>query len=99
MRVVLTGVILHPLTATAVLAQASSGEMEKVGLGATLVMAAFLLVAALVAVSMLCKMLVAAGFVPRNRKSRLRRTIIWFAGVVGQVRRVPGRRDRGRGPS
>ena len=78
-------------------AQAPGAEIETVGLGTTLGILAFLAIAALVIVSTLCKVLVIAGFVPRRRKSRLRRTIIWLANVAGEVRTVSGRRGERNG--
>ena len=99
MRAAFLGCILHPLTACAALAQAPAGETDEVGLGAALIMAAFLLIAWLAVVSVLCKVLLATGLVPGNPKSRLHRTIVWLAGVVGSVRTVPNRRDQRRGRS
>ena len=85
--------IIGFLPISSAFAQASGAEIETVGLGTTLGILAFLAIAALVIVSTLCKVLVIAGLVPRRRKSRLRRTIIWLANVAGEVRIVSGRRD------
>jgi hypothetical protein len=49
--------------------------IETVGLLATLVMGAFLAIAALIVVSVFCNVLLAVGLVPSSPKSWLRRTI------------------------
>ena len=91
------GAIIGFHYASPAFAQAPGAEIETVGLGTTLGILAFLAIAALVIVSTLCKVLVIAGLVPRRRKSRLRRTVIWLANVAGEVRTVSGRRGERNG--
>jgi uncharacterized membrane protein YgcG len=77
-------------------------QVETVGLGTTIGMAVFLLIAALIVVSLFCKLLLIAGLVPGKRSSRVRRVIVWLANVVGEVRVVSDRRSgssRGKGSS
>ena len=97
MRVPFLACIFPPLAVSAALAQEPAAAPEQVGVGATLVMAGFLFIAWLAVVSVLCKVLLATGLVPGDRKGRLHRTIVWLAGVVGSVRTVPNRRDQRRG--
>lgn len=59
---------------------------EQVSVGDALMMALFLAVAALVVLSTVCKLLLAFGWVPRSRRSRLRRGIEFTARVAGHVR-------------
>ena len=77
----------------------AGGEAETVGLFTTLAMGAFLALAALIVVSVICKVIVAAGLLPRRRGSRLRRTVIWLANVVGSVSVVKGRAGSSSGRS
>ena len=67
-------------------------QVETVTVGTTIGMALFLLIAALIVVSLLCKLLLIAGLVPRRRSNRLRRAIVWLANVVGEVRVMSDRR-------
>lgn len=76
------------------LAQADA-PVETVGPGTTIGIAFFLAVAVLIVVSFLCKLLVFAGLVPSNKKSLLRRVILWVANVAGEVRVTKGRNDGG----
>ena len=71
--------------------------METVGVGTMLGIGLFLLVAALIVVSFVCKLLVVFGLVPMKKTSRLRRTILWLTNVAGEVRVTRGRRDKGGG--
>ncbi|WP_296581184.1 hypothetical protein [Xanthobacter sp.] len=59
-------------------------------MGDALMMALFLAVAALVVLSMVCKLLLAFGWVPSPRSSRLRRMIEFTARAVGGVRVTSG---------
>ena len=68
-------------------------QVETVGLGTTIGMAVFLLIAALIVVSLVCKLLLIAGLVPGKRSSRARRIIVWLANVAGEVRVVSDRRS------
>lgn len=65
-------------------------QVETVGLGTTIGIGFFLLIAALIAVSFLCKLLLIAGLLPKKRSSRIRRTIVWLANVAGEVRVASG---------
>jgi len=77
----------------------AGSEPETVGLFTTLAMGAFLALAALIVVSVVCKVIVAAGLLPRRRGSKLRGTVIWLANVVGSVSVVKGRGGPSRGRS
>lgn len=81
------------------LAATAEQPVETVGVGTMFGIGLFLAVAALIVVSLACKILVVFGLVPRRKASRLRRTILWLANVVGEVRVTPGRRDKGGGRS
>jgi uncharacterized membrane protein YgcG len=63
---------------------------QSVSTGDALVMALFLAVAALVVLSTVCKLLLAFGWVPSSRRSRLRRIIEFTARAVGGVRVTSG---------
>lgn len=65
---------------------------ESVGLVTTLAMGAFLALAALVAVSIADKVIVASGLLPGGPGSRVRRSVIWLANVVGTVGIVEGKK-------
>jgi uncharacterized membrane protein YgcG len=69
-------------------------ETETVSVGTALVMAGFLLIAALVVLSVTCKLMLATGLVRGDRAGRLSGTVVRLANIVGHVRVVPGRRDR-----
>ncbi len=79
------------------IAQAEEQPMETVGIGTMLGIGLFLAVAALIVVSFVCKLLVVVGFIPKRKKSRLRRTILWLANVAGEVRTTPGKSGKGGG--
>jgi hypothetical protein len=82
------------LVALPAFAEAPTGEVEMMGTGQLLGIAFFLLIAALVVVSTICKLLLAFGLVPGRRKSRVRRVIVWLARAAGDVRVADGSRDR-----
>jgi uncharacterized membrane protein YgcG len=86
--------VLSFLIAPPAFASAPGGETETIGLGTTLAIGAFLAIAVLVVASIVCKLLIVAGLVPKRRNSPLGRAIVWLASVVGQVRLVEGRRDQ-----
>lgn len=71
--------------------------VEEIGLVSALVMLGFLLIAALVVVSFLCKIVIALGFVPKSRASRLHRIIAFLAGATGDLRIVTSTRAPGGG--
>lgn len=81
-------------TVPAVALAQTDAPVETVGIGTTIGIALFLAVAAMIVLSFLCKLLVVAGLVPKSKKSRLRRTIVWIANVAGEVRITSGRSDR-----
>ncbi len=85
-------VVVIPAMFPTVLAYASDlpPAPEEVGLGTLIGMAFFILVAALIIVSVLCKLIVAFGLVPRRPTARWHRVILWLANVVGEVRTVRG---------
>lgn len=65
-----------------------------------LVMALFVGIAALIVVSFICKLLLLIGWVPRERSSRLRRTIVFLADAASEIRvRRGDNKDRGSRPS
>lgn len=102
MRIVrgaIAGLSTNCLSVLPALAQTSEQPVETVGIGTMLGIGLFLLVAALIVVSFVCKLLVVVGFVPKRKKSRLRRAILWLANVAGEVRVTLGKNDRGGGRS
>ena len=70
----------------------AGNETETVGLLTTLGMGAFLALAVLIVVSLVCKLLVVTGLLPRRRDSRLGKAVVWLANVVGSVSLGNGRR-------
>lgn len=86
-------------TSMPALAGTAEQPVETVGPGTMLGIGLFLVVAALIVVSVACKLLVFLGLVPKSKAGPLHRTILWLANVVGEVRLTEGRRDRGGGRS
>ncbi|MFG1348738.1 hypothetical protein [Xanthobacter autotrophicus] len=81
-------------------AGAAGSDVETVSLGAALVMLLFLVIAALVVVSVLAKLMLAFGFVPQSRTSRLRRVVGFLSRATGDIRITSGKRsETGRSPS
>lgn len=75
-----------------------SGEpLEEVSLLSAFVMLGFLLVAALVVVSFVCKFAIALGLVPKSRTSRFGRIIAFLANATGDLRIVASARERSGG--
>jgi uncharacterized membrane protein YgcG len=66
--------------------------IEQVSLFSALVMLGFLLIAALVVVSFVCKCVIAFGIVAKPRASRLGRVILFLANATGSVRVVTSER-------
>lgn len=89
--------VLACMSATA-RAAAPDVPVEEVGLISALVMLGFLLLAALVVVSFVCKLIILSGALPRARSSRLRRVVTALAGVTGELRVVSSERAKGGGP-
>ncbi|MEP9356723.1 hypothetical protein ABLE93_24610 [Xanthobacter sp. KR7-65] len=73
-------------------------EAEQVSMGEALVIGLFLAVAVLVVLSTVCKLLLVVGWVPKARRSRLRRAIEFIARAAGNVRVTSGGRSRSGGP-
>jgi uncharacterized membrane protein YgcG len=67
--------------------------MEQIPLGQSIVMLLFLAVAALIVISLVCKLLVATGLV-RDRSTWFGRVIYALASVVGTVRTTRGSRNQ-----
>jgi uncharacterized membrane protein YgcG len=95
----MTALIPAVLPSAFAIAQETPPEPESVSLGTTVGIAFFLLVAALIVVSVLCKLVVAFGLVPRRPTARWHRVILWLANVVGEVRTVRGSGGRRQGSS
>lgn len=85
MRALLLLSLFAPVAAAA---QSSEAPLEQVSLGASLVMLGFLLLAALIVISVLCQILIVIGLVPE--KGSVRRVMFWLAGVVSGVRLTRG---------
>jgi uncharacterized membrane protein YgcG len=82
-----------PLVSGAAFAQEAPPPVEIVPPWQALVMLLFLIVAALIIVSILCKAAIALGLVPMKPKTRLDRAIHRLARVVGNVERKESRRS------
>jgi uncharacterized membrane protein YgcG len=67
--------------------------MEQIPLGQSIVMLLFLAIAALIVISLVCKLLVAFGLV-RDRSTSFRRVVYALASVVGTVRTTRGSRNQ-----
>jgi len=77
---------LLPLNATA---QTAEQPLEQISIGASLVMLGFLLLAALIVISVLCQILIVAGLVPE--KGTIRNVMFWLSRVVSGVRVTQGK--------
>jgi len=84
-RIVFAAIILLPLPATG---QTTEPPIEQVSLGASLVMLGFLLLAALIVISVLCQILIVVGLVPE--KGAIRSVMFWLSRVVSGVRVTRG---------
>jgi uncharacterized membrane protein YgcG len=73
--------------------------VETVPLWQGLVMLLFLLLAALIVVSVLCRLVIALGLVPMKPKTRFHRVMHWLARVVSNVERKESRRTTAGGSS
>lgn len=87
--------IVVTVQAAPLAAQTAESPPEPVSLLTLLGMLFFLLLAALIVVSVLCQILVAAGLVPQ--KGRLRRAMLWLANVVSGVRTTSERNSASSG--
>jgi len=76
-------------------AQASEPPIEQMSLGTSLAILGFLLLAALIVISVLCQLLLAVGLVPK--KGKIRGVMLWLANVVSNVRTTSDRKDSSSG--
>lgn len=84
-----TLLFLFPAFTPAVaVAQIGEPPLEQISLGASLVMLGFLLLAALIVISVLCQILIVIGLVPE--KGRIRSVMFWLSRVVSGVRVARG---------
>jgi uncharacterized membrane protein YgcG len=79
------------LVSGAALAQ-EAAPVETVPVWQALVMLLFLLLAALIVVSVLSRLVIALGLVPMKPKTRFHRALHWLARVVGNIERKESRR-------
>ncbi|MBS4084196.1 MAG: hypothetical protein KGZ73_11645 [Rhizobiales bacterium] len=91
-RIVFAAIMLLPAPAAA---QTAEPPIEQISLGASLVMLGFLLLAALIVISVLCQILIVIGLVPE--KGRIRSVMFWLSRVVSGVRVTRGTDSGSRG--
>ena len=78
-------------------AQTLEPPLEQISLGASFVMLGFLLIAAFIALSFLCKLLVVFDLLPK--KGKFRDAVYWIAKAASGTRLIAGRDSGQRGGS